>query len=323
MTMIYRRLGRAGVKVSLFSFGTWLTFAEQADRSDAVQLLGTARHAGINLFDTAEAYGGGAAERLLGATIERLGWDRATYLLSTKLYWGVRGTVNMQRTLNRKYLLQGIDECLERLRTRFVDLLYCHRPDPDTEVEEVVWAMSDIIAAGKAHYWGTSEWPPERIVEAIEIAERHHLRRPAMEQPEYNLLKRERLETLYAPLARNHGLGLCAWSPLASGLLTGKYVEGGAAAGTRAALAGHEWLARQLLDPEANRTVARVARAARSIGCSPAQLSLAWCARNPDRSSVILGARTPDQLVHNLEALRVLPHLTPAVMAELDAAGRA
>lgn len=322
MTMIYRRLGRAGIRVSLFSFGTWLTFAEQADRSDADQLLETARRSGINLFDTAEAYGGGAAERLLGATIERLRWDRATYLLSTKLFWGVRDSVNMKRTLNRKYLLQGIDECLDRLRTRFVDLLYCHRPDPETPVEEVVWAMSDIIAAGKAHYWGTSEWPAECIAEAIEIADRRNLRAPSMEQPEYNLLRRERLETVYAPLARDHGLGLCAWSPLASGLLTGKYVHGGPAPGTRAELAGHEWLVEQLLDLQANRVVARVAQVAQSIGCSPAQLSLAWCARNPVLSSVTLGARTSDQLAHNLEALKVLPHLTPAVIARLDAASR-
>jgi voltage-dependent potassium channel beta subunit len=315
--MFYRQLGRTGLKVSVVSLGTWLTFAEQADRVAAEATLRAAKEAGINLFDTAEAYGAGAAEILLGETIGRLGWHRADYLLSTKLYGGLRDAVNMRETLNRKYLLQGIDGCLERLGTGHVDILYCHRHDPETPVEEVVWAMSDIIASGRAHYWGTSQWPPDRIREALEIADRRNLRAPSVEQVEYNLVRREGFERHYAPVARELGLGLCTWSPLASGLLTGKYTA--AAPGSRAEIPGLDWLARQLLDPGAHSLATRLQSAANRFHCSAAQLAIAWCAANADVSSVILGARSPGQLRHNLGALAMVEQMDEATRSELGA----
>jgi voltage-dependent potassium channel beta subunit len=314
----YRRLGRAGLRVSVLSYGTWVTFAEQGDLSSAVASLRVAREAGVNLFDTAEAYGSGRAEELLGLALEQLGWDRATFVLSTKLYWGVRDCVNMRTTLNRKYLLQAIDESLERLRTRFVDLLYCHRPDPETPIEETVWAMSDIIAAGKAHYWGTSEWPADQIRAAWEIADQYGLRKPSIEQPEYNLFKRARVEGEYAGLHREIGLGLATWSPLASGLLTGKYLDG-APTGSRGSLPGYGWLESWLVDEERNRRVRELDLIARTIDATPAQLAIAWCTLNPAVSTVILGASTPEQLRDNLRALDVVPRISPGVLRRIGA----
>lgn len=314
--MEYRRLGRAGLKVSVLSFGTWVTFAEQGDLSNALSCLTVAREGGINLFDTAEVYGQGNAEALLGAALEQLGWDRATYCLSTKLYWGIRPSVNMRQTLNRKYLLQAIDESLGRLRTPFVDLLFCHRPDPETTVEETVWAMSDLVAAGKVHYWGTSEWPAGKIREAWEIADRCGLRKPSMEQPEYSLVQYSRVEEEYAPLCAELGLGLTTWSPLASGLLTGKYV-GGVPAHSRGALPGFEWLRNQLVERTRNRRVVELDHIARSIGGTPAQLAIAWCTRNPAVSTVILGASSAEQLSENLGALDLIPRISVEVAAAL------
>lgn len=316
--MLYRRLGRTGLKVSVFSLGTWLTFAEQGDPAAAEATLRAARAAGINLYDTAEAYGAGAAEILLGETIGRLGWDRGDYLVSTKLHWGLRDVVNMRATLNRKYLLQGIDGCLARLSTDHVDILYCHRHDPTTSVEEVVWAMSDIIASGRAHYWGTSQWPVEHILEALEIADRRNLRAPVVEQVEYNLIRRDDFERFYAPLSREVGLGLCTWSPLASGLLTGKYIA--AAPGSRAEIAGMDWLARQLLDRDASASAMRLVSLANRFHCSAAQLAIAWCAANADVSSVILGARSSAQLHHNLGALQIVEKMDEATRFELAGA---
>lgn len=316
--MQYRRLGRAGLKVSALSFGTWVTFAEQGDLDNAIAMLTVARQAGVNLFDTAESYGNGRAEALLGDALAALGWDRATYVLTTKLYAGVRGCVNMRQTLNRKYLLQAIDESLARLRTRFVDLLYCHRPDPDTPIEETVWTMSDLVAAGKAHYWGTSEWSAAQLREAWDVAEKYRLRKPTMEQPEYNLFARGRVETEYAAIVDELGLGLTTWSPLASGLLTGKYQDG-APAGSRGALPGYGWLQRALVDDDRNRQVAQLDGIARGLGCTTAQLAIAWCARRPTVSSVILGASRPDQLRDNLRAIDVLPHLTEDVVQRIEA----
>lgn len=313
--MLYRRLGRTGLKVSVFSLGTWLTFAEQGDPVAAEDTLRVAKAAGINLFDTAEAYGAGAAEILLGESISKLGWDRRDYLVSTKLHGGLRDAVNMRATLNRKYLLQGIDGCVARLGTDYVDILYCHRDDPATSVEEVVWVMSDIVASGRAHYWGTSQWPPDRIRDALEIADRRNLRAPVVEQVEYNLIRRDGFEQLYAPLARELGLGLCTWSPLASGLLTGKYTA--AAPGSRAEIPGLNWLARQLLDPGARTTATRLLSMANQFHCSAAQLAIAWCAASADVSSVILGARSSAQLRHNLGALQILEKMDKATRSEL------
>ena len=249
--MEYRRLGTSGLKVSALAYGSWVTVAEQVPSHVVRDCLAMARESGVTLFDTAEAYAGGHAEQVLGAAIEDLGWDRSTYILSTKLYWGLHNWPHLRSTLNRKYLLQGIDGCLERLRTPFVDILLCHRRDPETPIEEVVWALSDIIASGKALYWGTSEWPPDDIRAAWEFAERHGLRKPVLEQPEYNLFARRRLEEDYRGLSADLGLGIMTWSPLASGLLSGKYGNG-VPAGSRGALPGYEWLRRSLMDGERN-----------------------------------------------------------------------
>jgi voltage-dependent potassium channel beta subunit len=271
----------------------------------------------VTLFDTAETYARGGAEQLLGAAIADLGWDRSTYILSTKLYWGIQPWPHLQRTLNRKYLVQGVDGCLERLRTSFVDLLLCHRRDPATPIEEIVETMSDIVASGKALYWGTSEWPAADVRDAWLYADRRALRRPVVEQPEYNLLARQRVESDYSGLVEEIRLGLVTWSPLASGLLTGKYRHG-APAGSRATLPGYGWLQRQLVDPERNGKVARLLPVARDLDCTPAELAIAWCTRNPRVASVLIGASGPAQVRANLGALEVAGRLTPEVMSRID-----
>ncbi|HEY0640288.1 MAG TPA: aldo/keto reductase [Pseudonocardiaceae bacterium] len=314
--MEYRRLGRSGLKVSVLAYGTWVTFEQMSGHAVRDSLV-AAREAGVTLFDTAETYAHGGAESLLGAAIEDLGWDRRTYVLATKLYWGLHDWPHLRTTLNRKYLLQGIDGCLERLRTSFVDLLLCHRRDPDTPIEETVWTMSDIVASGKALYWGTSEWPPEDIRAAWVFADRHGLRKPVVEQPEYNLFARRRVEHEYRELTAEFGIGLMTWSPLASGLLTGKYHDG-VPTGSRGALAGYRWLRRTLLDDERNRRVAELASIAREIGCTAAQLAIAWCTVYPAVSSVIIGASGPAQLRHNVAAVDVASRLTPELLARID-----
>jgi voltage-dependent potassium channel beta subunit len=315
--MEYRRLGRAGLKVSVLSLGSWITFGGQVDLGLARDVLVQARDAGVNFFDNAEAYAGGESESIMGRAIEELGWDRSQFVLSTKLYWGLGGGVNLENTLNRKYLLQAIDGSLERLRTGFVDLLFCHRPDPDTPIEETVWAMSDLVASGKALYWGTSEWGAEEIRAAWEIAERYHLRKPVMEQPQYNLFTRDRVEREYRDLCRELGLGLTTWSPLASGLLSGKYLDG-VPQNSRASLAGFEEIRDSLIDRDRNDRVRQLVPIAEELGCTLAQLGIAWCAANPDVSSVILGATSAAQLQENLGALAVLPRLDRDVLARID-----
>src|SRR5258706_9517142 len=284
--MEYRRLGRSGLKVSVLSFGSWVSFGAQLDTGAARDCLAAAWDAGVNFFDNAEAYAGGESERIMGKAIAELGWPRETYVLSTKVYFGLTDAVNMKQTLNRKYLLHAIEGSLERFGLDFVDLLFCHRPDPETPIEETVWAMSEIVSAGKAHYWGTSEWSADEIRAAWEIAERHHLHKPVMEQPQYNLLERDRVETEYARLYDDIGLGLTTWSPLASGLLTGKYASG-IPADSRGALPEYGWLARRLTDPAAAAKVERLRPIASELGCTLAQLSLAWCAKNPHVSTRI------------------------------------
>ncbi len=316
MEMEYRRLGGTGLKVSVLSFGSWVTFGPQLAGNLAEECLGAAFDAGVNFFDNAEAYSGGESERIMGEAIAALGWGRHQYVLSTKVFWGLHPGPNMRNTLNRKYLLQAVDGSLERLGTDFVDLLYCHRPDPETPIEETVWAMSDIIASGKALYWGTSEWSAEQIRQAWDLAERHHLRKPVVEQPQYNLLWRDRVESEYAPLYDDIGLGLTTWSPLASGLLTGKYLDG-IPEGSRGALPGYEWL-RDMLTDEARSTKVRGLQAfADELGCTLSQLSIAWCAKNPHVSSVITGASRVEQVRENMGALDVIPRLTDDVMARI------
>ncbi|CAM3824179.1 aldo/keto reductase [Kibdelosporangium persicum] len=315
--MEYRRLGRAGLKLSVLSYGTWVTFSDQMDSAAARECLEVARQAGVNFFDSAEVYGNGRSESVLGAAIEDLGWSRETYVLSTKLYWGIHDEVNLRRTLNRKYLLHAIDGCLTRLRTGFVDLLFCHRPDPDTTVEEIVWTMSDIIGAGKALYWGTSKWSASEVRAAWSIADRYGLRKPVVEQPEYNLFTTRWVDEEYHALVSELGIGLTTWSPLASGMLTGKYRDG-VSSRSRAALAGHESFLGKLTDGDSARQVDELSVVAADLGCTTAQLAIAWCAANKTVSTVITGASDPLQLRQNLDAVAVVPLLSEEVMARIS-----
>ncbi|MEY4605386.1 MAG: hypothetical protein RLY45_146 [Actinomycetota bacterium] len=317
--MEYRRLGRSGLKVSVLSFGSWVSFDHQMQNDAALECMQAARDAGCNFFDNAESYAAGKSESIMGGVIAELGWPRWSYVISTKLFWGIHEAPNMRNTLNRKYLLQAIDGSLERLGLEHVDLLFCHRADPETPIEETVWAMSDIVASGKATYWGTSEWSAAEIRAAWEIAERHHLHKPVMEQPQYNLLTRTRVEKEYARLYEDIGLGATIWSPLASGLLTGKYRDG-VPADSRGSLPAYQFLAEQLTNPERLARVERLRPIAAELGCSLAQLAIAWCARNPHVSTVITGASRVSQVVDNFAALDVMRLLTDDVMARIDAA---
>jgi voltage-dependent potassium channel beta subunit len=308
MEMQYRRLGRSGLKVSVLSFGSWVSFGPQLDVGRARDCLAAAYDAGVNFFDNAQSYAAGESERIMGAAIAELGWPRHSYLVSSKFFWGLHDTVNARHTLNRKYLLEAVDPSLERFGLDHLDLIYCHRADPETPVEETVWAMSDIVSSGRAHYWGTSEWSAADIRAAWEIAERHHLHKPVVEQPEYNLFNRRKVEREYSRLYDDIGLGLTTWSPLASGLLTGKYLDG-VPDDSRAALPGYEWLRDLLTDPGRNDKVRRLAAVADDLGCSLAQLSVAWCASNPHVSTVITGASRVEQVHENLAALDVLERL--------------
>lgn len=318
--MTYRRLGNSGLQLSVLSFGSWVSFDAQMKDDLALECMQAAYEGGCNFFDNAEAYAGGESEAIMGRVIKELGWSRQSYVLSSKFYWGVDGNLrNMRNTLNRKYLMQAIDRSLERFQTDFLDLVFCHRPDPNTPIEETVWAMSDLIASGKVLYWGTSEWSADEIRAAWEIAERHHLRKPVMEQPQYNLFARDRVEKEYARLYEDIGLGTTIWSPLASGLLTGKY-RGGVPQDSRGALPGYEWLQQRLTEPDTLAKVERLRPIADGLGCSMAQLALAWCAANPRVSTVITGASRPSQVLENFESLAVIPLLTPEVMTRIDAA---
>ncbi|MTA13004.1 MAG: aldo/keto reductase [Actinobacteria bacterium] len=317
--MQYRRLGRSGLQVSVLSFGSWVTFDNQLKDDTALECMQAAHDAGCNFFDNAEAYAGGESEAIMGRVIEQLGWPRHSYVLSTKFYWGLHGRMpNMQNTLNRKYLMQAIDGSLERLRLDFLDIAYCHRADPNTPLEETVWAMSDMITQGKALYWGTSEWTADEIRAAWDIAEKHHLHKPIVEQPQYNMFSRRRVEQEYARLYEDIGLGTTIWSPLASGLLTGKYANG-IPEDSRGALPGHGWLADRLTDPGQIAKVESLRPIAAELDCSLAQLAIAWCAANPRVSTVITGASRASQVVENFGAIDVLPQLTPEVMGRIEA----
>ncbi|MDQ1382010.1 MAG: hypothetical protein QOG65_1306 [Actinomycetota bacterium] len=317
--MEYRRLGRSGLHLSVLSFGSWVSFGDQLGVDTAMECLDAAHGAGVNFYDNAESYAGGKSESIMGEAIAQLGWERQSYVISTKVFWGLHDQPNMKNTLNRKYLMQAIDGSLERLGLDFVDLLFCHRADPNTPIEETVWAMSDIVSSGKALYWGTSEWAADEIRAAWEIAERHHLHKPIVEQPQYNLVHRMRVEFEYARLYDDIGLGLTIWSPLASGLLTGKYLDG-MPEGSRAKLPGYEWLQGMLTDPKTNDKVRKLKVVADELGCTLAQLSLAWCTKNPHVSTVITGASRASQVHENMAALDVAARLDDDVMARIEQA---
>jgi len=321
MEMEYRRLGRSGLKVSVLSFGSWVSFGSQLDVARARDCIEAAHDAGVNFFDNAESYAGGQSEAIMGKAIAELGWARETYVVSTKVFWGLTEGPNTKNTLNRKYLLHAMEGSLERFGLDFVDLVFCHRPDPNTPVEETVWAMSDIVDRGQALYWGTSEWSADEIRAAWEVADRHHLRKPVMEQPQYNIFERRKVEREYARLYEDIGLGLTTWSPLASGLLSGKYIDG-IPEGSRATLPGYEWLKEYLTDEASNAKVKQLAGIAEELDCTLSQLALAWCARNPNVSTVITGASQVEQVHENMGALDVIPRLDDEVMARIKAAAR-
>ena len=319
--MIYRRVGTSGLQVSALSYGSWITFANSQQLSSVHQVaecLQAAKDAGVNFFDNAEGYAAGESERVMGAALRELGWRRHEYVVSSKFFWGLHDIPNMKNTLNRKYLTQAIEASLERFGLDFVDIAFCHRPDPQTPIEETVWAMSDMVSRGQALYWGTSEWSAQEIRAAWEIAERHHLHKPIVEQPQYNLLHRARVEREYARLYEDIGLGTTIWSPLASGLLTGKYQQG-VPAGSRATLPGDEDLRDAVADPVRRAKVDELLAIAAELDVPLSKLALAWCVKNPNVSTVITGASSAQQVRENMTALDALELLTDDVMARIDA----
>jgi voltage-dependent potassium channel beta subunit len=317
MDMQYRRLGKAGIKVSVFSLGSWVTFHNQVNVDLAIDMMKTAYEAGVNFFDNAEVYAGGKSEQVMGDALKKLGWRRSSYLVSTKFFWGLHDGPNEKNTLNRKRLFEAINGSLLRLGLDYVDLVFCHRPDAETPIEETAHAMHNIVESGKALYWGVSEWSADEIRAAWDVCHKYGWHKPTMEQPEYNLFHRERVEKEYARLYEDIGLGTTIWSPLASGLLTGKYQKG-IPQGSRGALKGYGWLKDDLTNKENLARVAKLGKIAKELNCSLPQLALAWCAKNPNVSTVITGASRVEQVRENLKALDVLPKLTEDVMKRIE-----
>jgi voltage-dependent potassium channel beta subunit len=321
--MQYRRLGSSGLQLSALSFGTWVTFGRQVDRPLARDLVACAFDHGVNYFDSSETYAAGAAETLLGKVLGELHRPRDSYCVSSKVYFGcVTDPAPTQRGLSRKHVTEACDQALKRLQVDYLDCYFCHRSDPETPVAETVWAMDTLIRQGKVLYWGTSEWPAATIREAHAVAARDHLHAPTMEQPQYNLLHRERVEAEYAPLYAEYGMGTTVWSPLASGLLTGKYAHG-VPEGSRFTLPAYQWLRERYdLSPGSPDMahIAALAAIAQELGMSPAQFALAWCLGNPHVSTVMLGATRVAQLEENLGALEQVKHIDAGVMARVDAA---
>ena len=315
--MKYRHLGKTGIQVSQLSFGSWVTFHNQAGVKSAVDMMAAAYDAGVNFFDNAEVYAGGKSETVMGEALKELKWRRSSYLISTKFFWGINEGMNEKNTLNRKRLIEGIAGSLERLQLDYVDLIYCHRPDTTTPIEETVWAMHNIIEWGQALYWGTSEWSASEIVEAIQIAERHHLHKPVVEQPQYNMFEQGRLTGDYVRFYKDYGYGTTIWSPLASGLLTGKY-KGGIPSDSRGALKGYEWLKGNLSDAQKLAKVTALEPIAKELGCTLSQLALAWCLKNPYVSTVITGASRVEQVHENMKASDVVDNITPEIMERID-----
>lgn len=316
--MEYRYLGSSGLQVSALSFGAWVTFSDQVGEDVAYECMSAAYEAGVNFFDNAEAYAGGRAETMMGNVLKRAGWKRSDLVVSTKIFWGGKG-VN-DRGLSRKHIVEGCDAALARLQLDYVDLVFCHRADLHTPMEETVRAMSHLVEQGKAFYWGTSEWSAEQIRQAYEIARQEHLAPPTMEQPQYNMFHRDRFEREYASLYAGIGLGTTIWSPLASGLLTGKYNDG-IPEDSRLALEGYAWLRDHILSEEGKRRLAKVpnlAQVAESLGCTLPQLALAWCLKSPNVSTVITGASKPQQVAENMRALDVVDKLTDDVMGRIE-----
>jgi Predicted oxidoreductases (related to aryl-alcohol dehydrogenases) len=317
--MEYRKMGKTGLQLSVLSYGSWVTFAKQIDDSASDKLMSMAYDAGVNFFDNAEVYSRGESEKMMGRILKSKSWERSSYTVSSKAFFGWRGDNNRpnQTGLSRKHLVEACNEALERLQVDYLDLYYCHRPDKNTPIEEVVWTMNHLIQQGKILYWGTSEWSGAEIMEAHMIAKELHLIGPAVEQPQYNLFERYKMEVDYYTIFKNIGMGTTIWSPLASGLLTGKY-NNGIPEGSRLALEGFEWLKDRTLSDERIGRVRELEKLANELGTTLSTLSIAWCIKNPNVTTAILGATKPEQLTENLKALDVLPKLTDEVMQRID-----
>ncbi len=316
--MEYRRLGSAGLQVSALSFGSWVTFGKQADVDLAYDMMKTAYNAGVNFFDNAEAYEGGESETIMGKVIKKAGWKRSDLVVSTKIFWGGEGPND--KGLSRKHILEGTNAALKRLQLDYVDLIFAHRPDVNTPIEETVRAFNHVLNQGKALYWGTSEWSAAQIMEAYAVARREHLIPPQMEQPQYNMFYRKRVESEYAHLYKEIGLGTTIFSPLARGLLTGKYNQG-IPEGSRGTLEGYEWLRDWFTDNEALKAIEKIRKLmpiAKDLGGSMTQLALAWTLKNPNVSTTITGASRVEQVKENMKALNFVPKLTPDVMEQIE-----
>lgn len=320
--MNYRKLGKWGLQVSELSLGSWLTFGKQIGNNVAKELMIAAYDNGINFFDNAEIYSRGQSEVVMGEILKETQWQRDSYVVSTKLFFGDGGKLPNQTGLSRKHLMEGINASLRRLQLEYVDLLFCHRPDPLTPIEETVFAMNDIVRSGKAFYWGTSEWSAAEIIEAHAIARRYNLLPPVMEQPQYNMLHRQRFEAEYAPLyTPEYGMGTTIWSPLGSGLLTGKYNDGIPTEGTRLTMEGLEWLRERTIGPEAESNIQKtraLTAFAQELGTNITLLALAWCLKNPNVSTVITGGSKVEHLLSNLKAVEVVALITPEVEAKIE-----
>ena len=317
--MEYRRMGKTGLQLSALSFGSWVTFAKQIDDGISDRLMSIAYDNGVNFFDNAEVYSRGESEKMMGRVLKSKNWERSSYVVSSKVFFGWRGENNKpnQTGLSRKHITEACNEALQRLQVDYLDLYYCHRPDKNTPIEEVVWTMNQLIQQGKILYWGTSEWSGAEIVEAHMIAKELHLIGPAMEQPQYNLFERYKMEVDYYTIFKNIGMGTTIWSPLASGLLTGKY-NNGVPEDSRLALEGFEWLKDKTLSDERIGRVRELEAVAKDLGTSLSTLSIAWCIHNPNVTTAILGATKEEQLKENLKALDVLPKLTDEVIEKIE-----
>ena len=318
--MEYRRLGKSGLQVSLLSFGSWVTFHKQIEDNSADALMGLAYDNGVNFFDNAEGYALGESEKMMGRVLKAKGWDRTSYIVSSKVFFGWRGNDNKpnQTGLSRKHITEACHEALQRLQVDYLDLYFCHRPDKNVPIEEVVWAMNHLLQQGKILYWGTSEWSAQEIMEAHLFARQYNLVGPTMEQPEYNLFHRDKIEVEFAQLYKTVGLGTTIWSPLAAGLLTGKY-NNGIPADSRLAVEGFEWLKDKHYSEAKVEKIKKLEPITEQLQCSLAALSIAWCIKNPNVSTAILGATKKQQLLENLKALEVMPKLTDEVMQQIDA----
>lgn len=314
--MNYRRLGKSGLKVSELSLGSWVTYGGQVGDEAAKACMVAAYEHGVNFFDGAEVYAKGEAERSMGRVLKQVGWRREGLVLSTKIFWGGDGPNDVG--LSHKHVVEGVHAALKRWQTDYLDLVFCHRPDPNTPIEETVRAFDVLIKQGKLFYWGTSEWSADEVKEAFRVAKEHHLTPPAMEQPQYSLLARQRFEVEYAPLWKDFGYGSTIWSPLASGILTGKYDQG-VPDGSRLGLKQYDWLKDKLVTKENLERVKRLAPIAKELGCTRAQLAIAWCLKNPNVSTVITGATRPEQVHENMKALDVAAKLTPDVVKRIEA----